>query len=434
MPDVPAVAAVVIWFLEAGALLYMSYRGFLGLLSLRPLRRLPRGSGETRFLVLVPSHNEEHVIAESVQAICAMDYPADLILLYVIADRCEDETEQRARSAGARVLVKTEPTSGKGNVIRWALAHPTIVEAAWDAVILFDADSRPLPEFLRLMDAAIVRGDRAIQGRIESHGQSGWVPTAHAMNTSQRNRTWHQAREAAGFSVALTGTGVCLTRELLRRFPLTTRTVTEDLEYYAMLTLAGIRVRYLYEAATIIDQPPSLKASIGQRIRWARGQLITAFEYAPALFWRSVRKLELSSFDTALYLFLPSIVPFQAFVILSELGHVTVGGIWPRGTEAGLPNIPMVLLLGVLTVGLVLPLIALHIERRGYIFRDWVAFCLLMLTWLPLVGVAAMTTWVGTWHHTARGPREPATGSLPRTLGAETTSITEQRSRPIERN
>lgn len=428
MPDLAAAFAVLLWVIEAIALTYIAYRLLLGLLSLRPIKGLPRGPGEARFLVLVPAHNEEQVIGETVESVLALDYPRDMFSLFVVADRCEDKTEEEARAAGAGVLVKTEPSNGKGSVIEWGLAHPIVAEAAWDAVVMFDADSRPAPHFLRVVEASLARGDRAVQGRIESHGQASWVATAHAMNTSQRNRTWHQAREAAGFSVALTGTGVCLTRELLARFPFKTRTLTEDLEYFARLTLAGVRVRYLYEAFTIVDQPPSLKASVGQRLRWARGQFLNAFAYSPALLWRSVRRLEPSSFDTALYLLLPSVVPLQAFLLVSDALHLLGGSLWPRGEAAGLPNIPQGVLILVLGVSILLPLIALQVEHRRYLFRDWVAFMLLMLTWLPIAIFAAMTTWVGTWNRTPRGARK---GSTPRLLGpleAETTTLQDRTS------
>src|SRR5687767_6796553 len=115
MPDVPAVLAALIWTVEVSALAYMAYRAFLGFLSLRPLERLPRGNGETRFLIIVPAHNEEQVIAETVESILALDYPKDMVSLYVVADRCEDATDEKAKVAGARVLVKQDATSGKGN-------------------------------------------------------------------------------------------------------------------------------------------------------------------------------------------------------------------------------------------------------------------------------------------------------------------------------
>jgi cellulose synthase/poly-beta-1,6-N-acetylglucosamine synthase-like glycosyltransferase len=402
MPSISAILAVPLLLADLLALVYVAYRTFLGLLAMRKVRTVDLGPGKTKFLILIPSRDEQDVIADTVRCIQALDYPEENRLIYVVADNCVDATVDQAVAAGANVLAKSEPSIGKGSVIQWALARPEIKKAKWDAVIFFDADSRPNDDFLRLTEGALGHGDRAIQARSESHPQKGWVPTAYAMNTTQRNRNWHQARESAGFSAALTGTGMCLTRELLHAFPPEMHTLTEDLEYGARLTAEGIRVRYLYQAVTIIDQPPTFKASVGQRLRWARGQLITAFVLMPRMMWRSIRHLDLSMFDTALYLLLPSIVPLQAYLLVSMFGHILPGGVWPGASATGLIDIPVIAFVIVLALSLIMPSVGLHAEGRRYHFRDWVAFVLLMLTWIVIAIVAALTTWVGTWHRTPR--------------------------------
>jgi len=317
-------------------------------------------------------------------------------------------------------------------VIQWALAHPDVAGAAWDALVIFDADSRPAANFLKAMDAAIAAGEKAIQSRSESHGQKGWVPTAYAVNTTQRNRTWHQAREMAGFSAALTGTGICFTRQVLKELPPNTRTLTEDLEYGAKLTLAGIRVRYLHEAVTVIDQPPSLKASAGQRLRWARGQLRTALSYAPALVVRALTRRDISALDTALYLLLPSVVPFQALLGVCGLGSLLANEAWPQ-PAAGLPGVPFFVVAAVLGFSLLLPYLGLRAERAHYAFRDWVAFLLLMLTWLPIAAFGAFTMWVEVWNRTPRRRAAAAPEAAPADVERLRAAWPEEALPPIDR-
>src|SRR5262245_4099232 len=57
---------------------------------------------EMSFLVLVPAHDEEQVIAHGLAAIRADLRPQDHVL--VVADRCTDRTAEIARSFGASVL------------------------------------------------------------------------------------------------------------------------------------------------------------------------------------------------------------------------------------------------------------------------------------------------------------------------------------------
>ena len=409
MPDATGVLGVLFWLAQVAALLYIVYRCLLGVLSLRPHRHPATGSSDTRFLILVPAHNEAAVIANSVLWLRQLQYPAEKLQVVVVADACVDETESLARAAGANVLVKPAPASTKGNTIQWALARPEIAAMQWDAMVILDADSRPWVDFLGLMDGALERGASVIQGRRDSVEQHGLIPRGYAVNTTARNRLWHHARERAGFSGALTGSGICIKREILQTVPPDTQTLTEDLEYTAKLTQAGVRVHYMHDAGVQIEQPPRLAPSVMQRVRWARGQLRTAFIYGPGLVWKSVRHLDLSAFDTALYLLIPSLVPLQALLFLLGLGELLFGDSWPRG---GMPHVPAGVVIGVVGFSVVLPYAGLLAERRRPTLPDMFAFMFLMVTWMPVAIFAAMTTWVQTWHRTPRaGESSEAVGS-----------------------
>jgi cellulose synthase/poly-beta-1,6-N-acetylglucosamine synthase-like glycosyltransferase len=399
--------AIVLHLSQLLAIAYILYRGGLGVLGLRAPKAPDLGTGKTKFLILVLAHNEQSVIADTVRCMQDLDYTKDRCWLVVVADDCTDATEVEASKAGALVLSKREPSISKGAAMSWALNHSLIKSADWDAVVFFDADSRPVGTFLQMMDGALSRGDLAVQGRRESHGQKGWIPTAYAVNTALRNRLWHQAREAAGFSAALTGTGICLDRRVLSTVPAETHTLTEDLEYGTKLELAGIRARYIHAAATVIDQPPTLRASVGQRLRWARGQVLTSLTYGPALFWRALRGREFSAFDYALYLLLPSLVPLQAFLLLTQGGFILAGSEpFLGGGSWGLDEVVFLLSTFSVTFSFCLTFVGLNVERHEYVLRDWIAFVLLMLTWLPIAMYGAITSWAATWVTTPRS-KEP---------------------------
>ena len=395
--------SALLWLGEFCTLVYVAYRCGLALLSLRPRNPAPLGHGSANFLILVAAHNEENVIAATVRNLNSLQYPPERRTVLVIADDCSDNTVLAARTAGAWVLVKPGPARGKGHVIQWALAQPAIRTADWEALILLDADSLPRPDFLLYMDGAVQDGADAVQGRSESVPQRGWVANGYAVNNSQRNRTWHLAREMAGFSAALTGTGVCLTRRLLESMPPITRTLTEDLEYSAQLTRAGIRVRYLHEALIRIEQPHNLKSSVQQRLRWARGQILTSLAHSPALLARALARADRSAFDMALYLALPSLTPFQAGMLVWGVGELLVPGIWPDARIAGLPAIPPWLLFAGLGLTAFVAFAGLTAEHRRVKPRDLAAFSLVMASWLPIAVYAAMTAWVRSWNRTPHG-------------------------------
>src|SRR3954452_8317397 len=120
MPDPIGVAGVLIWLGQVVALLYIGYRCLLGVLSLRPHKHPLPGNYDTRFLILIPAHNEEAVIANSIVWLHNLQYPEERFRVVVVADGCTDDTETIARNIGVQVLVKPAPASSKGNTIQWA--------------------------------------------------------------------------------------------------------------------------------------------------------------------------------------------------------------------------------------------------------------------------------------------------------------------------
>jgi cellulose synthase/poly-beta-1,6-N-acetylglucosamine synthase-like glycosyltransferase len=102
-----------------------------------PARELPRVS------LIVAAHDEQQVIAEKVANALALDYPRGRLQLIVACDGCADATAERARAAGAH-LVLERPRGGK---IR---AQDAAVERADGEIVAFsDANSAWEPEALR---------------------------------------------------------------------------------------------------------------------------------------------------------------------------------------------------------------------------------------------------------------------------------------------
>src|SRR5574337_1111812 len=84
-------AAVLV--LSAGVGVCVVYRWIFALSYL--LRRhawvvAPPGPMATRFVVVIPAHDEEGVIAASIGSLRSADYPRDRVDVIVVADNCSD--------------------------------------------------------------------------------------------------------------------------------------------------------------------------------------------------------------------------------------------------------------------------------------------------------------------------------------------------------
>jgi len=151
------VLAVAIVFWVSATLIVYTQLGYGLLLAL--LVRL-RGAGELAaqpqpdadlpsVSIVVAAYREEAVIAEKVANMRALDYPADRVELIVACDGSPDATPQRAREAGADVVLEL-PRGGK---IR---AQDAAVRRARGAVVAFsDANAFWEPDALRKLVAPL---------------------------------------------------------------------------------------------------------------------------------------------------------------------------------------------------------------------------------------------------------------------------------------
>ena len=157
----------------------LSYLMLLAISATRPASKLEtsRCAQSTRFMIIIPAHNEGSVIRETVERLNSFDYPPELVSIYVIADHCSDDTAETARRAGAIVYERNEgPRTGKGVALTW-LFEKVLDKDQCDAVVIFDADTRVDPAFLRVMDCRLAQGDQVIQGQhIIGNPDQGWFP------------------------------------------------------------------------------------------------------------------------------------------------------------------------------------------------------------------------------------------------------------------
>ena len=110
-------ALAIVFWICVGLLLYahVGYPLLLGgLARLRPRRGAPTPSGEPlpTVSVIVAAYAEENVIAERIANLRALDYPAGALELIVASDGSPDKTVERARAAGADLVLEL-PRGGK---------------------------------------------------------------------------------------------------------------------------------------------------------------------------------------------------------------------------------------------------------------------------------------------------------------------------------
>src|SRR5262245_36417887 len=91
--------------------------GYLGLLTVAAWRAVAAGAARTptstdpkhRFVVLIPAHDEEQLIGRTLESLAALDYPASMVAVHVVADNCNDATADIVRARGVEVHERVAP-------------------------------------------------------------------------------------------------------------------------------------------------------------------------------------------------------------------------------------------------------------------------------------------------------------------------------------
>jgi len=302
---IEAVAGVVLGLLAVPVVAASAYLLVLTLLSRRgrpPHAVEPR----VRFDVVVPAHDEEQGIAATVRSLLAIDYPPELRRVVVVADNCSDATADRARQAGAEVLVRQDrERRGKGYALEYAFAA-SLAGGRVDAVVVVDADSDVSRNLLRAFAARLEAGAPAIQAYYGVRNpDASWRTRLMAVALAMFQLLRSLGRERLRCSTGLRGNGMCFSVRVLEEVPHEAFSIVEDLEYGIRLGLAGHRVHFAGEAHVLGDMAVGGEAASVQRRRWEGGRLQMATRFGVPVLLRGLRAGDRVLVDLGLDLLVP---------------------------------------------------------------------------------------------------------------------------------
>ena len=246
---------------------------------------------ESRFLVLVPAHNEEKVIGDTIRNLHEMDYPKELYDFYIIADNCTDNTAEVARNLGANVIetCKESPDAptGKPIALKKALQAIGDYQNRYDLMMIFDADNLMDTNMFREVNSQYLDKGKPdfIQCYLGVKNKKGIVAWFYYTGYTLTNRFFDLAKHRLGLNCAIGGTGFAMsTAYLYERCGWTTRSLTEDFEIQVEATLEGRRILWNHNTRVYDEKPTSMRASIRQKIRWGQGHWFVALSNTGRLF------------------------------------------------------------------------------------------------------------------------------------------------------
>ena len=265
---------------------------------LLPRRRHPRSARKLRFAVLICARNEESVIRLPVKSVLMSSYPKEFREVIVLADNCTDATARKAREAGATVWEKTEPSSGKGDVLEWGLKK-VAERGCFDAVAVFDADNVVSSQWFDAMNDALNDGELVATGRrMSSNATTNVISGWYTVYWNLMNELSNRVRTKLMLSGKLTGTGFAFLLPVLGKEGWKTHTMVEDVEFSVQCNLKGRRIAYVPEAEYADEQPVTDRHMWRQLCSWATGCWQVAGLYFVPWLKAMARKPSFRMFDS----------------------------------------------------------------------------------------------------------------------------------------
>lgn len=285
-----------------------------------------------RVSVLIPAHNEAGVIADTLAAACAIDYPSFEVV--VIDDGSTDDTVRRVMpfvASGFVRLVRKTVNEGKALALNDALPLAT-----GEIVLTLDADAAPEPDILRRI-VPHFRSARvaAVTGNPRVRNVDNFLARLQAIEFSsivsllrRSQRIWGRIVTVSGVVAAFRRSAVFDVGGFSPNMP------TEDIELTWKLQKRFYDVRYEPRALVWMTVPATLRGLYQQRLRWARGLMQVFHKHSDVMLHWKFRRMWPVFIESAL-----SIVWAVCFVVLTLIwvGSYAIG-VPPVGASP-IPNL-----------------------------------------------------------------------------------------------
>jgi cellulose synthase/poly-beta-1,6-N-acetylglucosamine synthase-like glycosyltransferase len=284
-------------------------------------RPLSEASEDYRFAVLIPAHNEESVLASTLETLTALKYPRDRWDAYVVADHCTDGTAALAREYGGICLEREDGRRGrKAYALQWLVQELFVDPRQYDAFVIIDADSHLDPLFLQRVRDGLSAGHDVLQGqhRVANARQSFYTQLAD-IDMRLNNLLRNQAKRNLRLSARLMGDAMCFRRSILERFGWPTESLGEDREFGMYLVARGLRVTYLPDAVSYGQGVLRWRDAGVQRLRWQAASTQIRRAQMRDVARRAIETLDPSAVDLLVELVVPSfsVSAFLSFVLLA---------------------------------------------------------------------------------------------------------------------
>jgi len=228
--------------------------------------------------VLIPSYNEEKVLARTLETVVEAAYPDKEVI--VIDDGSTDRTLHIARSFSHRgVKVIHRPNGGKASALNHGLLF-----ARGKVIVIVDADSQVCKNtFIELVQPLRDPDVAAVAGNIKVLNRDNWLTKCQALEYIISINIYRRALDVFGSVTVVPGALGAYRREILvgggQYDP---DTLVEDFDVTIKALKTGKVVQASGNAISYTEAPQRIVDLVKQRLRWYRGNFQTLWKHHDA--------------------------------------------------------------------------------------------------------------------------------------------------------
>jgi len=324
-----------------------------------------------RVTVLIPAHNEESVILQTVKSVLDSDFPG--LHVIVVNDGSTDATRDLLDThfgQEPRVQIIHQVNRGKAAALNNAMSHCNS-----EIVVTIDADTEIEPDAIRKLvrhfsDPKI----GAVAGNVKVGNRSRWLTRWQALEYITSQNMEKRAFDLLNCITVVPGAlGAWRSEAIKAAGGITADTVAEDADLTIAIRRLGWRVCYDEEAIAWTEAPENPKQLVRQRFRWTFGTLQSFWKHGDTLLrpkygtlgWIALPNIFL--FQLALPLISPIIdLMFLGTLLLWALAQLRIAQLPQLWTSADVLR-SVLFFLGFLLIDLLTCVLAFVLERK----EDW---------------------------------------------------------------
>jgi len=327
------VSVILIWFMIGYQFIFSVY-GYINFI--KSMKEKKMVDSQTfdfpSCTILIPAHNEEKVIANTIEAMLNLSYPKDKLKVMVINDGSKDSTKEIIESYAAkdeRVVLYDVP-KGQGGKGKSRALNLGVKQVKTDIIAIYDADNTPDPMSLHYLVANLISSKElgAVIGKFRTVNKNRNLLTRFINIETLSFQSMLQAGRWQMHNIAtLPGTNFVIWRWLIDELNgWDEEALTEDSELSIRIYELGYKIKFVPYAITYEQEPETWKVWIKQRVRWVRGNnyVIAKFVKLIPHFKNKRIRFDLLYTLALYYIFFFAIIISDVLFVLSLLSIISI--------------------------------------------------------------------------------------------------------------